>query len=586
MWGPGVRTGKMGRGNGVELPVLVRVEDAEATTEALAARRDEARLLARASSAGVLRLEQVVVVAGKLARVYEACDGVSLARVREHLLTRGEAIPPRVALGLAAAVGHALEASLGLTEGERAVAAPTWLWDDVLVEPGGRVRVARLVTAPLSAPRAAGAARVVAGVALEAIAGPLPGREPPDLEVALARVTGAGAPVEVARVLSEVLLLGQASTPGGLARVLEQRAAEMQGPTLAAWAPGVVSAALRGATGTPSQTSPPLLPDATGIVPRRPAVRPSPGPSGAPLPEASRPFERGRVRLEDVDADAPTSVLRSVPGRLDALVNDVDESEATVVGIARIRDAGGAAERDLLDITGSFRAGGASVAPSPSPAPAPVAPPSPARKAPASGAVTLLAGLTAGLLLVLVGVFVMRDGGDVAPADVPAAPADVPTAPATGVAAPPGSPSEAAPDPLPVTSPGNADKGAPSPREVRPAAARPPPTPGRAVAEPAGDRRVPAAASSPAAPPPAGPAPSTVTKHAVTFVSGSPAIVSLEVDCMEGRGKGASVSIPATPTGNCRITGRTAEGGKTTVMFTVASSGTYTCFTDGARDCR
>ncbi len=579
LWGPGVRTGKLGRATGGELPVLVRVEETDATTDLLGARREEARLLARASSAGVLRLEQVVVVAGKIARVYESCDGVSLPRLMEHLAARGEGFPARVALGIAASVGHALETSLGLSDGERAVAAPAALWDDVLLEPGGRVRVGRLTTAPASSARGPSAARVVAGVAIEAIAGPLPGREPPDLEVALARVTAAGAPVGAARALSDVLLLGQGTTPGALARALEQFAADMQGPTLSAWAPGVVSAAMRATTGASaaSADAPALLPDATGIVARRSPARSVVAAPAAPLPEASRPFERGmagRVRLDDVDADPPTTVLRS-PGRLDALVNDVDESEATVVGIARLRETAGSTERDLLDITGSFRAASA---PAPVAAP-PVAAPAPSRAgAGTSGAVTLLAGLAAGLLLVLVGAFALRERGDAS------APVEVSGAPVAEAVAPAGATPTAR---APVTEPavaGAPPRGAAAP-EAPPNAKREP-SAGRAVGSPAGDRRVPAVLSTPNTPaaPPA-PAPGTV-KHAVTFQSGSPAIVSLEVDCTEGRGKGATVSIPATPTGNCRITGRTAEGGKTTVMFTVASSGTFTCFTDGARDCR
>ncbi len=574
-WAPGVRTGKLVRVNGMETAILVRVEDAEATPERLAFRREEARVLARASNAGLLRLEQVVPVGGKVARVYEACDGASLVRIREVVAARGESVSPRVALGIAAAVGHALDASLGVAEGERALVAPPSMLADVLVEPGGRVRLAAMDTAPLASPRAALSARAVAILFVETLTGRLLGTEPTDLEVALARVASAGGNAELGRVLGEVLLMGQAGTPGALARTFDRLAAEHVGPSVGAWAPGVVSAALRAAIGAA-----PALPETqTGVHLRAPSVRnrSTPAPErGLPLPDASRPFERGpggrllaagRVQLEDADVDPPTTISRArVTASLDALVNDVDEAEATVVGIARMADPEAAVERDPFDMTSNFR---------------PAAPEGirPAQVATASGGnrmIPVLVAVAGALLVVAVAVMAFR--GESPPA---ASTALEPPAPSEPVALPREVMKSAAPE---VVAPGAAS--APSKAACAETST--------ARAEPSGKRAAetrPTAAVTTASAPatsaaPVAAAPATPATVRVSFRSADPAIVELDVECVGGRGKGPTVAIASTPPGNCRVTGRTAEGARLAVMLPVQASGDFACFEGGVRACR
>ncbi|MBM4366446.1 MAG: hypothetical protein FJ102_09535, partial [Deltaproteobacteria bacterium] len=144
-WAPFARAGRLGRANGSEVPVLVRVLDGTTADEpALAALREDGRLLGRLQHENVLRVEQTSGVGGKLAVVHENFDCVAMDKVLEALRARGQVLPARVAAEVAATVGIALEEALKIGDDERRVGHPGATPQEVLVDTGGRVKLAGL----------------------------------------------------------------------------------------------------------------------------------------------------------------------------------------------------------------------------------------------------------------------------------------------------------------------------------------------------------------------------------------------------------------------------------------------------------
>ncbi|MBM4393623.1 MAG: hypothetical protein FJ090_21060, partial [Deltaproteobacteria bacterium] len=144
-WAPFARAGRLGRANGSEVPVLVRVLDGTTADEAsLAALREDGRLLGRLQHENVLRVEQTSGVGGKLAVVHENFDCVAMHKVLEALRARGQVLPARVAAEVAATVGIALEEALKIGDDERRLGHPGSTPQEVLVDTSGRVKLAGL----------------------------------------------------------------------------------------------------------------------------------------------------------------------------------------------------------------------------------------------------------------------------------------------------------------------------------------------------------------------------------------------------------------------------------------------------------
>ncbi|MES2641986.1 MAG: hypothetical protein V4850_21025 [Myxococcota bacterium] len=276
-WSRNVRQGRLTRANGTEAPVLVRVDDADATPELLLRLREDARLLGRLQHESVLRIEHISAVGGKVGVVYEGFECASASRILRVLRARNQVLPARAAVEAAAAVGLALDEALRIVDGDRAVHHPSPSPEDVLVDTAGRVklagfRVARQGDTPAPPPKgylspeggsAPPAATYLVGALLVEL---LSGDSPPDAAAeperheaavrrALIRVLARpgdtpGEPVVAA--IRQALAHDPAvrGGPGALGKKLRELAVALQSPGLRAWAPGSIPSIQRFATPT------------------------------------------------------------------------------------------------------------------------------------------------------------------------------------------------------------------------------------------------------------------------------------------------------------------------------------------------
>ncbi len=582
-WGAGVRQGRLVRSDGHEAAVLVRTSDEEASTERVAARRAEIKLVGRVVHPAFLRVDQVAAIGGRVAYVVDGFDGANLPRIVQTLRTRGQGIPVRALTELAGILGEALQALVDVEEGGRALAAPPQLAHDVLVDARGSVRLAGWAVTP-GGPgdaRASAAATALAWLVAELLGAERPVQGAVGAEAALAHVAAAGGTPGLVRALGEVLLVGGGADagPGALARSLAVVAAEQSGPTLVAWAPAMISTALRDAAG------PALLPEDTGV---RQQPRASSGPilgSGgtSPLPEASRPFVRSELQAQrpPVPRPAPPAPRRKA-ANLDLFMGDDADVEATVVGILRepVGRAPAPDFSDPFDLTSQVPLPSGPAEPSRwNSLEAPVAPPpEPARNG-ASPAFIGFMGALGLVLLLAAGWFFFAGGGgaasDAAPAEIPAAAADAPT----GTSAVPVPDGSGAPVALPPSPPA-AREGVPA-MDARPGSA--PRTSAPARSEPA-RAAPPATQAAPAAVPVSG-APEF---YNVEFRNASSTVTGLAVACKDNvGGKGStSVSLVSVPRGPCAVTGSTGGGVPLRANVTVTASQAYTCFANDSRVCQ
>jgi hypothetical protein len=286
-WTEGVRHGRLLYPDGHEVPVLVRPSALESSPGTLHDAREDAALVGHVGHPGVLPIEQVVGVHGRISRVYAHFDGVSLPRLVETLRARGHAVPVRVAVEIAAAVAGVLQPAVETHGTGEAVAAPDPLGVDVLIGSQGQIRLAglRVVAGGAGDARASSAAISIAWLVAELLGGERPAPGSAKAEAALAKIVELGANAGLVRALGEVLLVGGAaeSGPGALATVLLALAPQQPGPSLAAWAPASISLAMRDANA------------AGGPLPAESGARPDPSrpvtPS-MPLPEASAAYAR------------------------------------------------------------------------------------------------------------------------------------------------------------------------------------------------------------------------------------------------------------------------------------------------------
>jgi outer membrane biosynthesis protein TonB len=365
-WAPFVRQGRLQRASGGETAVLVRVlEGRKAAPDSLAELREDGRLLARLQHECVLRVEQTSGVGGLLALVHENFDCVAMHHVIAALRARGQVLPSRVAVEIAAGVGVALEEALKISDGERRLIHPGTTPAEVLVDTAGRVKLAGVTVlhgatwptppAGYGAPEGAGgwqaATWMVGALLVELLTGEPPPEGSKDAakhEQALRRL--------VMRLLArpgdtpgELLVQAvrqslaheadQRGTPGAFGRMLRDLAVQLQTPGLRAWAPGTIPAVQRHAGGrasTPASRTlapasagqplpePPLAPPPSALRPQAEPLPEDPEPTrvDTPVPalrhESAAPPPAPAVRSPRVEAPAetrpvPSQVLRSGP---------------------------------------------------------------------------------------------------------------------------------------------------------------------------------------------------------------------------------------------------------------------------------
>lgn len=308
-WEPGARSARLVRPSGSEIPALVRVLDHVPADDASLARlRDDARLLARLQHETVLRVEFTSAVNGRGAVVHEAFECASVERVRQVLRDRGQAIPTRAAVEIAASVGIALEEALKIVDGSRRVyhlgPAPT----EVLVDLAGRVKLAGLAVVhaghllPSSrngyaapeggSPSWQGATYATGALLVDLLLGAPPamgpgggGHEQGLASVIAACGARAGDPPgdAILGALRQALGRdpGSRGTPGALGRQLRELAVSLSSPGLRAWAPGAVPAVVRPGSAKPAAVSP-----AAGIPLAAGTPTLTPEPDGPPVPAA------------------------------------------------------------------------------------------------------------------------------------------------------------------------------------------------------------------------------------------------------------------------------------------------------------
>lgn len=324
-WAPGVRQARLTRATGIESPVLVRVlDDVPADEKTLARLRDDARLLGRVLHENVLRVEHSSAVGGKAAFVHEAFDCASASRVLEVLRSRNQVLPTRSAVEVAAAVGIALEEALKVSDETRRVVHPGPSPENVLIDIGGRIKLAGLrvalanealpvapkgYAAPERTPSWQSATYAVAALLIELLSGETPpeaGGDPDQHESALRRamirvLARPGDPPgeTVVTALRQGLAYdpGPRGTPGAFGRMLREVAISLQSPGLRAWGPGSIPSIQRFSHAAPVEMAPlrdieaarshePLaaLPDASAAF--TPLNRRPPASGGAPLAAA------------------------------------------------------------------------------------------------------------------------------------------------------------------------------------------------------------------------------------------------------------------------------------------------------------
>ncbi|MDP2306182.1 MAG: serine/threonine-protein kinase [Pseudomonadota bacterium] len=98
---------------GIERIVAVKIlrEQWNESTEVINRTRDEARLLARLRHKNILRVEDLTEIDGQLAIIMEFVDGLDLKQLVEALAKKGQKVPPRAAIQIAAEAASALEAA-------------------------------------------------------------------------------------------------------------------------------------------------------------------------------------------------------------------------------------------------------------------------------------------------------------------------------------------------------------------------------------------------------------------------------------------------------------------------------------------
>ena len=348
-WGPHVRQGRLQRASGAESAVLVRVlEGRPADDASLAMLREDGRLLARLQHENVLRVEQTSGVGGFLALVHESFDCVAMSHVIAALKARGQVLPSRVAVELAAAVGIALEEALKITDGERRVIHPGPTPGEVLVDTAGRVKLGGVSTLRAGeswpvpppgygAPEGAGgwhAATWMVGVLLlELLTGERLGEVARDAKrheamlrrVVLTLVARPGdAPSEpLLQAVRQALAFDPESrgTPGAYGRMLRDLAVQLQTPGLRAWAPGTVPAVQRQAAGAranrtlaPPHSSVPPAPPLAPPLREFPAddLEPEPTMVGIAMPSRAAP----RMQTPSETVPVPISTVRPQPQRV------------------------------------------------------------------------------------------------------------------------------------------------------------------------------------------------------------------------------------------------------------------------------
>lgn len=383
--------------------MLVRVlEGQQASPEALASLRSDGRLLARLQHECVLRIEQTSGVAGSLALVHENFDCVSMERVIDALRARGQVLPSRVAVEIAASVGIAIEEALKINDGDRRLIHGSPTPAEVLVDTAGRVKLAgfSVIQAEKWPPARPGYAApegpggwqastwMVGALLVELLIGEAPpdgSADPERHEQALRRLVmrllarpGDTPGEPLVQAVRQALARDPESrgTPGAFGRMLRDIAVQLHTPGLRAWAPGTIPAVQRQAAGragaAPESTSPtaslpepPLSPRLVGLpvipagdgdepeatvvdIPSPPfAARPSPAPS--PVPRA--------VPVAPPPSPAVNSPRVQSPG----------ETRAVPVGPSVARPEGPSV---------TARSGARPLGPSVGSGPAPVAPPS------------------------------------------------------------------------------------------------------------------------------------------------------------------------------------------------------------------
>jgi hypothetical protein len=330
-WGPDVRAAVLTRPGGVEEPVLVRISPVEAAPDVMARAAEDLPELRRVTAPGVLPVEQVAAVGGRLARVYAWFDGTSLRVVLANALRTGVALPARAVIEIAGQVGIALDGGLRSSEAghlHHAGCGP----EDVLVDTAGEVRLTGFVvlrpgellsTRPgyRSVGDADPGAYMVAALLYELLTGevpPEPGDTPERHETIVRRMLiralarpGDSPGEAVGQALREALGWSHASDAGSFGQRLLALATRVSGPRLGQWAatgllaPAPVAAGRTSSAsgGTPTPRPAPSSPPASAML-RAPPPAASPSMSSA---------GSAAVSSEGVSRQAPTVIPEPLP---------------------------------------------------------------------------------------------------------------------------------------------------------------------------------------------------------------------------------------------------------------------------------
>ncbi len=322
-WSPAVREAVYSRDGAPDVAMLVRVDGAPLSDEAMAAARTDVKVLARLRHDHVLRMDFVSAVQGRIGQVYEHSGGAAVSRVFEAELQAGRPPPLRVSVEIAAGVAAALDEAGRIGHGPARVDHPGPEMEEILLERSGRSKLSGFVVVrgPLSRRRGfsppegggGGSPAEMTWMAAQFLA-------------ALIRATRREGEVPAALTRAiQAAFVAEPSTrpaPGAFSKTLREIAAGMSGPSVRSWADAPVREALTAARTAEAATQR-ISPDSGRVAGQ--TVPPGPAPFGqsptmvpdSDTEERALGLPGGTIvpEMGDLETEEPMVAPRSEPAR-------------------------------------------------------------------------------------------------------------------------------------------------------------------------------------------------------------------------------------------------------------------------------
>ncbi len=251
--------------------MLVRVDGAAVSDDAMAKAREDVKLLSRLKHDHVLRMDFVSAVSGRVGHVYEHSGGASLSQIQAAELAGGRPIPLRACVEIAAAVAMALDESGRVVQGGSRLDHPGPEPQDILIERTGRPRLSGFVVANGAIARRRGYTPPEDRAGGPAVMSWMTTQFLSELIRASGRQGEVSAPLAAAMRSGFSSEPGQRPGPGAYARTLREVAADLPGQGLRTWADVPVREVLSAARSAESQPARNAMAETVRVAPSSPA---------------------------------------------------------------------------------------------------------------------------------------------------------------------------------------------------------------------------------------------------------------------------------------------------------------------------